>query len=83
MDCHFEKIIKIFVESKRTWNPLRRLRRVFRRSKQPSPEPNNEVKSLDETIEPPSSLDTSKSRSTSQLIDEPLTRNRYVQKIAN
>lgn len=61
-------------ESKRTWNPFRGLRRMFRRNKGPSPEP-NEVKSFDDISDPPS-LDTSKSRSTSQLIDDPFTRSR-------
>jgi len=71
------KIVKIFIEPKiRRFNPLRRLRRIFRRKAQ-SPEP-NEVKSCDNIVEPPS-LDTSRSRSTSQLIDEPFTRRRYVQ----
>ncbi|CAI6363547.1 unnamed protein product [Macrosiphum euphorbiae] len=57
----------------RRFNPLRRLRRIFRRKAQ-SPEP-NDVKSCDNIVEPPS-LDTSRSRSTSQLIDEPFTRRR-------
>ncbi|XP_025406882.1 uncharacterized protein LOC112680873 [Sipha flava] len=58
---------------RRRFHPLRGLRRIFRR-KAPSPEP-NEVKLCDDIIEPPS-LDTSRSRSTSQLIDEPFTRRR-------
>jgi len=62
----------------RRFNPLRRLRRIFRRKAQ-SPEP-NDVKSCDNIVEPPS-LDTSRSRSTSQLIDEPFTRRRYVQRM--
>ncbi|XP_060851984.1 uncharacterized protein LOC132930244 [Rhopalosiphum padi] len=57
----------------RRFNPLRRLRQIFKR-KAHSPEP-NEVKSCDNIVEPPS-LDTSRSRSTSQLIDEPFTRRR-------
>lgn len=67
---------RLLVEPKRRrFHPLRGLRRIFKR-KAPSPEP-NEVKSCDVVIEPPS-LDTSRSRSTSQLIDEPFTRRRYV-----
>lgn len=66
----------VFTESKRRrFHPLRGLRRIFRR-KAPSPEP-NEVKSSDDVIEPPG-LDTSRCRSTSQLIDEPFTRRRCV-----
>lgn len=63
---------------RRRFHPLRGLRRIFRR-KAPSPEP-NEVKLLDDVVESPS-LDTSRSRSTSQLIDEPFIRRRYVQLI--
>lgn len=62
----------------RRFNPLRRLRRIFRRKAQ-SPEP-HEVKSCDNIVEPPS-LDTTRSRSTSQLIEEPFTRRRYVQRM--
>lgn len=54
---------------KRRFHPLRGLRRIFRRKVPASPEP-NEIKSFDDVLEP-SSLDTSRSRSTSQLIDEP------------
>lgn len=71
----------MFIEPKRRrFHPLRRLRHIFRRKAQ-SPEPCNEVKSCDEIVEPPI-LDTSKSRSTSELIDEPYTtRGRYVRRM--
>lgn len=73
-----EKKRLLFTEpKKRRFHPLRGLRRIFRRKAPASPEP-NEVKSFDDVLEP-SSLDTSRSRSTSQLIDEPFNcRRRYV-----